>query len=120
MPSKKTFSGVCITLLAVSLACFGCKEEPPEGAITPAKVETKVGETVHLELTVRSRHEAVQREMWKVEPESLGEVYYDQASAKRRSATFRAKSQGSGKIVVHGFLTEPKPHWIAEVPVTVE
>lgn len=121
MQSRRTHLWALTALLASSLLfSVGCKEEAPSGGILPAKVETKAGETVHLQLVLRSRYEAVQREMWKVEPESLGEVYYDQASLKRRTATFRAKTTGTGKIVVHGFLTDTKPYRIAEVPVTVE
>jgi hypothetical protein len=121
MQSRRTHLWALTALLASSLLfSFGCKEEAPSGGILPAKVETKVGETTHLELTVRSRYEAVQREMWKVEPEELGDVYFDQAAVKRRTATFRAKTAGTGKIVVYGFLADPKPYRLAEVPVTVE
>lgn len=98
---------------------LGCEERAPQGRVEPEKVETKVGQTVSLELTFRPKHEGVQREIWKVEPAELGEIYYDQATARHRSAVFRAKQAGTGKITVQGFLTDPKPHRVAEVPVTV-
>jgi hypothetical protein len=116
----RTRRAVLLMLSALLVSSLGCKGEAPTGTIKPAKVQAKVGDTVSLTLVVPSKFDGVQREMWKVEPESLGEVYFDQASANRRDATFRAKAVGTGKIVVHGFLSEPAPHRIAEVAVTVE
>ncbi len=110
-------SALLVSSLPLSL---GCKGEVPTGTIKPDKVQAKVGDTVSLTLVVPSKFDGVQREIWKVEPESLGEVYFDQAAANRREATFRAKAVGTGKIVVHGFLSEPAPHRIAEAAVIVE
>ncbi|HNS95584.1 MAG TPA: hypothetical protein PLJ27_05155 [Polyangiaceae bacterium] len=108
------------TLLS-SVLILGCQNDTPTGQITPGKVQAKVGDTVALSLSVPKKFDRLQREIWKVEPANLGEVYFDQASLTRREATFRAKEAGTGTIVVQGFLTDPKQlHHVAQIPVTVE
>lgn len=108
-----------LTIATVASASSGCRDQAPPGRVEPASIETKVGQTVPLELFMRPAHENMQREIWKVEPASLGEVYYDQATAKHRSAMFRAKQSGTGKITVQGFSKDAKPQPITQVPVTV-
>jgi len=109
-------AGIGATILPLSLAC----NTSPTGQIEPSPVLVKVGNTVNVELSFRPKFEAVQHEVWKVEPEDLGEIYYDRATASRRQATFRGKKPGTGKIVVDGFFGPPPIHRVAEVPVTVE
>lgn len=107
--------------LSTLVIVAGCKEEVPSGRIKPAKVEIKVGETAHVELELPTMYDAVQREIWKVEPAELGEVYFDHAATQRRTATIRGKTAGEGKLVVHGFYRDAqKPYRIAEVPFTVK
>ena len=109
-------AGLAVSVFQASVAC----DVKPTGEIVPTKVQTKVGETVPLRLFVRPKFDRLSHEVWKVEPESLGEVYYDGASSTHREAMFRAKSAGSGKIVVDGFFGPPPPHRVAEVSVVVE
>ncbi len=121
MHSRRT-AVLALAALMMSYAAWttGCKNDVPTGRIKPKTVEVKVDETAHVQLLVRRKFEGVNREIWKVEPADLGEVYYNQAERKRRKASFRAKKPGKGKIVVHGFYGDAeKPYRIAEVPVTV-
>ena len=120
---QTALAGVVMLAVVLGAAC----ETKPEGLImqdtagsNPGDpVKTKVGATVPVKLFVRAKFEGLQHEVWKVEPASLGEIYYDQASATRREATFRAKEAGKGKLVVHGFFGPPPPHKVAEVDVEV-
>lgn len=121
MQSRRTALGALAAFLITAVAmATACKPDAPTGRIKPETVEIKVGETAHVELLLASKYEGVSREMWKVEPASLGEVYYNQAEVKRRKASFRADEAGKGKLVVHGFFGDTKkPYRIAEVPVVV-
>lgn len=122
MQSRRTVVWALGVLLAASLPLsMGCQNEVPTGKIEPETVTVKVDEPAHLELLLSSKYEGVNREMWKVEPEDLGKVFFNQAEAKRRKATFQGKKAGAGKVVVFGFFGDAKkPYRIAEVPVTVE
>ena len=122
MQSRRTTLRTLTALLLSSVALLtGCQQPTPNGRINPETVTVKVGETEHLELMLSTKYEGVSREIWKVEPANLGEIYYNKAEAKHRKASFRADEAGKGKIIVHGFYgDEKKPYRIAEVPVTVE
>jgi hypothetical protein len=122
MQSRRTILWALTALLASSLPlAAGCKNEAPIGKIKPTKVEVKVDEVAHLELLLSTNFEGVYREIWKVEPPELGEVYFNQAELKRREATFHSKVAGKGKIVVFGFYGDAKkPYRLASVPLTVE
>ncbi len=122
MQSRRTVFWALIALLVSTLGLLtGCKNDVPTGRITPKQVTLKVDEIAHIELLMAPKFDGVQREMWKIEPKELGEVYFDQAAPRRRKATVRGKSAGKGKVVVHGFFGgAPKPYRIADVPLTVE
>ncbi|MCL2823978.1 MAG: hypothetical protein FWD57_08305 [Polyangiaceae bacterium] len=119
MRSIRTTAIILATLLtSVVPITTGC-DESPSGVIQPEKLEVKIGKTASLEVFVRPKYDHLAREVWKVDPPSLGELYFDEASAMRRTATFRGKTAGTGKIFVTGFVGNPPPIKIAEIPVTV-
>lgn len=122
MQSRRTVLWALTALLASSISLStGCRHEVPIGKIKPDKVEIKVDEVAHLELLLSTNFEGVYREMWKVEPAELGEVYFNQAELKRREASFQGKIAGKGKLVVYGFYGDAKkPYRLASIPVTVE
>jgi hypothetical protein len=114
--SAWVLAGIGAAILPLSFAC----DTNPTGQIRPSPVHVKVGDTANVELFVRPKFDGLAHEVWKVEPDSLGEVYFDRATAVRRQATFRGKTPGTGKIVVDGFFGPPPVHRVAEVLVTVE
>jgi hypothetical protein len=72
-------------------------------------------------LEVPGKFDGLRRELWSVEPKTLGEVFYNQAEPSHRDATFKAKGAGTGKIKVVGFYGDrAAPYPLDEVSVTVE
>jgi hypothetical protein len=120
MPRRRWILSFCIALMA----CAGvqaCRQDIPKGVVRPSKIEVEVDGVQHLQLEVASKYATVRNEIWKVEPESLGTVYYNQAEPERRNATFRGAQPGTGRIVVMAFYEQGSAAVaIAEVPVTVK
>ena len=96
-----------------------CDHTELEGTISPSPVELSIGETITLTLEVPSELEEIHREMWRVEPESLGTIECASSGEKCRKAIFTATSLGTGTIEVGGFYKQTNPQFIAETEVVI-
>ena len=107
------------SLFALAFAAGACDRTDLEGTVSPSPVEAYVGEAVVITLEVPSELEDIHREMWVVEPESLGTVECVSSGDKCRRVTFTATSPGTGTIEVWGFYKQTNPQFITEAEVTV-
>jgi hypothetical protein len=113
----------CLILIMALLTLVGiaggCDQTELEGTISPSPLEVKVGEEAALTLSVPSELEGIHREMWEVEPESLGTIDCASPGEKCRQAIFTATSPGTGIIEVWGFYKQTNPQFIMETEVIV-
>lgn len=122
MPIRRTMLTAAAAILLASISMgAGCDQSTPKAKIKPEAVKVKVGEAAHLTLVVPDRYTGLHRELWTVEPATLGELYYNQAEPRHREATFKSKTAGTGKIKVVGFYgDQTAPYSLDEIAVTVE
>ena len=121
-PHRHVFLAVSSMLLGTLLLGGSCDQTKLSGTVHPSPVSARVGEKVTLTLQVPADiDECVHREMWEVEPRSLGEVVHaDDSARKRRRVTFVGKAPGTGQIRVDGFCRQTNPQPITRVGVRVE
>lgn len=121
MKIKKIISGLIliIALAGLGVITAACDSTDLEGTIIPSPVEAKVADEIVITLEVPAELREIHREMWQVEPESLGTITCTETGDNCRQATFTAVSPGEGTIEVWGFYKQTNPQFITEVEVRV-
>ena len=109
-----------IAFLGLATLGGACDQTQLEGIIHPSPVKVKVGESITLTLKVPSALEGIHKEMWDVDPDSLGVIDYGDCGENCRQVTFTAMSPGTGGIGVSGFYKQTNPQPITDVDVIVE
>jgi hypothetical protein len=118
---KKIIWGfLIIALLGLMTLGSGCDHTELEGTIHPSPVKVKVGESITLTLEVPPELEGIHKEMWDVDPDSLGVIDYGDCEENCRQVTFTATSPGKGGIGLCGFYKQTNPQPITDVEVIVE
>ena len=109
-----------IAVLGLMTLGGGCDHTELEGTIHPSPVKVKVGESITLTLEVPPELEGIHKEMWDVDPDSLGVIDYGDCGENCRQVIFTATSPGTGGIGVCGFYKQTNPQPITDVEVIVE